>query len=391
MQPIDGPLGGLRVLDLSRLLPGPFATLVLADMGAAVDKLEDAASGDYLRHMPPQVAGEAAAFHALNRNKRSLVLDLKQAAGRDALLRILPRYDVLFEQFRPGVMARLGLSPEALLAAKPDLVVCSLTGYGQRGPLASRAGHDLNYLATSGLLGAQGPAGAPPQVPSFQLADVSGGLWSVIAILGALRERERTGRGAHLDVSMTDGLSGFGIPALVGALAGQPTCRGDDALSGGIAPYGVYETSDGGFVTLAALEPKFYLAFAALVGLEADMGALVPGAHQVALKARLAAIFRAKTRAEWAALAAEHDVCIAPVLAPEELRESPHHAARGLVFELDTPRGPVPQLRLPITPDAPFAPPPRVGEHTREILEEGGLTPAEIEGLLASGAARSTA
>jgi alpha-methylacyl-CoA racemase len=391
MQPIDGPLRGLRVLDLSRLLPGPFATLVLADMGAAVDKLEDASGGDYLRHMPPQVAGEAAAFQALNRNKRSLVLDLKQPAGRDAFLRVLPRYDVLFEQFRPGVLARLGLAPSTLLEARPGLVVCSLTGYGQQGPLAARAGHDLNYLATSGLLGAQGPVGAPPQVPSFQLADVSGGLWSVIAILGALRERDRTGQGAHLDVSMTDGLSGFAIPALTAALAGQATRRGDDTLSGGIAPYGVYETRDGGFVTLAALEPKFFLAFAALVGLEADMGALVPGPHQGPLKARIAAIFREKTRAEWADVAARHDVCVAPVLAPEELRQSPHHVARGLVFDLETPRGEAPQLRLPVTPAATFAPPPRMGEHTREILEEGGLSGVEIDALLASGAARGPA
>jgi alpha-methylacyl-CoA racemase len=393
------PLAGVRVLDLSRLLPGPFATLALADLGAEVDKVEDPHGGDYLRHMPPQVAGENVAFHALNRGKRSLVLDLKHPRGRDALLRLLPRYDVLFEQFRPGVLERLGLAHSALLEAHPRLVVCALTGYGQTGPLARRAGHDLNYLATSGLLGAMGPASGVPQVPSFQLADVSGGLWAALAIVAALRERDRTGKGTVLDVSMTDGLLAFAPFAFGAALANEPVTRGGEALTGGIAPYGVYRTSDGKFVTLAALEPKFFLAFAAAVGLEADLSALAPGPHQEHLRQKIAAVFASKTRDEWAAVAASLDVCIAPVLEPGEALASDHHRARALSFSLPTPRGDVPQLRLPVTPlgmagsdgSVAVAPPPRMGEHTRAALTEAGLSEAEIDDLVSCGAAREGA
>src|SRR5262249_54956535 len=191
--------------DLSRLLPGPFATLVLADLGATVDKLEDTGGGDYLRHVPPQIAGESAAFQLLNRGKRSLVLDLKKPAGRDAFKRLVASYDVLFDQFRPGVLARLGVGHDVLRAENPRLVICALTGYGQTGTLAQRAGHDIDYLARAGILGGQGPEGGAPQVPGFQLADISGGMWCVIAIQAALAERARTGQGAVLDIAMTDG------------------------------------------------------------------------------------------------------------------------------------------------------------------------------------------
>ncbi|HVY48121.1 MAG TPA: CaiB/BaiF CoA-transferase family protein [Minicystis sp.] len=384
------PLTGIRVLDLSRLLPGPFATLVLADLGATVDKIEDAQAGDYLRHMPPQVAGESAAFQLLNRGKRSAIVDLKKPDGRAAFLRLVARYDVLFDQFRPGVLERLGLGHAALRAANPRLVVCALTGYGQTGPLAARAGHDLDYLARAGVLGAQGPADGPPAVPGFQMADVSGGLWCAIAILGALRERDRTGEGALLDVAMADGVLGFASTTLAAALAGLSVRRGDEVLSGGIAPYQTYVAKDGAPMALAALEPKFWMAFSAGVGLEPSMEALVPGPHQAALKARVAEIIGSRTRAEWEAFAAERDCCLEPVLAPEELARDAHLAARGLFFSLATPRGVVPQVRLPVTPrDEAFTPPPRAGEHTREILAEAGLSPAEIDALLASGAARA--
>ncbi len=364
---------------------------MLADLGATVDKIEDAQGGDYLRHLPPQVAGESAAFHLLNRGKRSAVLDLKKAEGRDAFLRLLPRYDVLFDQFRPGVLDRLGLGHAVLREKHPKLVICALTGYGQTGPLAQRAGHDIDYLARAGVLGAQGPAGTPPAVPGFQLADVSGGLWCAIAILGALRERDRTGSGAVLDIAMTDGALGFASTTLANALAGVPVRRGDEVLSGGIAPYNTYETKDGAFVALGALEPKFWMGFCAAVGLEASMEALVPGPHQLELKRKVAAVIAAKTRAEWEAFAKDHDVCLEPVLRPEELAADPHLAARGLFYEMETPRGPVPQLRLPITPrDAKPLPPPRSGEHTRAIFTEAGFSDAEIDALISAGAARAS-
>jgi crotonobetainyl-CoA:carnitine CoA-transferase CaiB-like acyl-CoA transferase len=383
------PLAGTRVLDLSRLLPGPFATLVLADLGATVDKIEDLGGGDYLRHMPPQVAGEAAAFQLLNRGKRSALLDLKHPEGRAAFERLLASYDVLFEQFRPGVLARLGLSHERLLEKNPRLVICALTGYGQTGPLAQRAGHDLNYLARGGLLGAQGPAGAPPQPPGFQLADVSGGMWSVIAILAALAERARTGQGRVLDISMADGVLGFATANLAAALAGQAFPRGEDPLGGGIAPYNTYLSSDGHPLALASLEPKFWMTFCAGVGIEPRMDALMPGPHQTELRAELAALFARKTREEWVAFSRQHDCCLEPVVAPAELRADPHVAARGLVFDLETPRGTIPQLRTPVTPrDTSFTAPPRAGEHTRAILRDAGFSDSEIDALLRAGAIR---
>lgn len=384
------PLADVRVLDLSRLIPGPFATLVLADLGARVDKVEDTSGGDYLRHFPPHVAGESAAFQVLNRGKRSMVLDLKKPEGRDALKRLVRSYDVLFEQFRPGVLDRLGLGYDVLRAENPRLVVCALTGYGATGVLAQRAGHDLDYLARAGLLGMQGPSGAPPQVPGFQLADVSGGLWSVVAILAALAERARTGEGRVLDVAMTDGVLGFASAALASALAGSPAPRGEDPLAGGIAPYHTYSSKDGFPFALAALEPKFWTTFCAAAGIEADMTALVPGPHQAEHKRKLAELFASRTRAEWIAFASQHDCCLEPVVMPDEIATDPHLRSRGLLFELETPRGPVPQFRTPVTPrdGVAFTPPPRAGEHTRAILADAGFEPAAIEALLAAGVAR---
>jgi crotonobetainyl-CoA:carnitine CoA-transferase CaiB-like acyl-CoA transferase len=383
------PLQGTRVLDLSRLLPGPFATLILADLGATVDKLEDTGGGDYLRHMPPQVGGESAAFQLINRGKRSAVLDLKKPDARAAMKRLVATYDVLFDQFRPGVLARLGLGHDELLAANPRLVICALTGYGQTGELAARAGHDLNYLARSGVLGAHGPADGPPQVPGFQLADMSGGMWCVIAIQAALMERARTGKGRVLDIAMTDGVLGFAALAVSGALAGLEVRRGGEVITGGIAPYFTYLAKDGHPITLGALEPKFWAAFCAGVGIEAEMTALFPGPHQAALKEKLAAIFASRTREEWAAFGAQHDCCLEPVTLPAEMATDPHLASRGLLFHLKTPHGDLPQVRTPVTPrDEAFTPPPRAGEHTRAILREGGLDDAEIDALVKSGAAR---
>jgi alpha-methylacyl-CoA racemase len=383
------PLEGVRVLDLSRLIPGPFATLLLADMGATVDKVEDPGAGDYLRHLPGQIAGASGAFHALNRGKRSLVLDLKSAEGREALLAMLGSYDVLLEQFRPGVMDRLGLGHATLRQRFPGLVICALSGYGQSGPLAQRAGHDLNYLARAGVLGFHGPRSGPPQVPGFQVADVGGALYAALAILGALRVKDKTGEGAVLDIALADAPVGFAAAAYGAVFAGEMPARGDEALSGGLANYGTYETSDGEHMTLGALEPKFFRVFAEAHGLPVEMSAFAVGPHQLDLRAEIAAVFRSKTRAEWEAFAATHDACIEPVLRPDELRADPHLAARSMFFDLSVQGQKVGQFRTPVTPpgDA-FSPAPRAGEHSEAILAEAGVAPETIAALLAAGTVR---
>jgi alpha-methylacyl-CoA racemase len=384
------PLAGIRVLDLTRLLPGPFATLVLGDLGAQVDKIEDAGPGDYTRLNAPQVAGMSAAFHALNRGKRSAVVDLKNPGGPAVLKRLARHYDVLFEQFRPGVLDRLGVGHAALTAANQRLIVCALTGYGQDGPMRDRAGHDLNYVARAGLLGIQGPEDAPPQIPAFQLADVSGGLWCVVGILAALRERERTGKGTVLDISMLESVIPFATITLSSLFAGGGELRrGAEILTGGIAPYQTYRTKDGEFMALGALEPKFFMSFCAAAGIEGDAMLVVPGAHQVELKRRFAEVFAGKTRAEWEAFAKQHDVCLEPVLRPDELRADPQLSARGAFFELSTAGGAVGQYRTPVTPrEIDAQPAPRQGEHTDLVLREAGFSDQEIAELRASGAIR---
>jgi crotonobetainyl-CoA:carnitine CoA-transferase CaiB-like acyl-CoA transferase len=387
------PLTGIKVLDLSRLLPGPLASLVLADLGADVDKVEDTSGGDYLRVMPPHSgSGQDATssiFLALNRNKRSAVIDLKKPKGKEALLRLVRSYDVLLEQFRPGVLDRLGLSHATLLAENPRLVVCALTGYGQTGPLAQRAGHDLNYLARAGVLGFQGPEDGPPTVPGFQLADVSGGLYAVIGIMGALMDRARTGKGSIVDVAMIETAMPFAIAGFGLSFGGQSPKPGGEALVGGIAPYQTYATKDGKAMSLAALEPKFWMAFSQGVGHDVDMSDLVPGPHQVALKQKLRDIFASKTRDEWVQYASTRDCCLEPVLTAEEARADEHLAARKMFFEMASRWGPIQQMRTPLTPiDREHTPPPAQGEHTEAVLREAGISPEEIAAMRAEGAIR---
>lgn len=385
------PLEGVRVLDLTRLLPGPFASLVLADLGASVDKLEDPFPGDYLRQMPPSRGGQSATWQALNRDKRSLVVDLKHPDGVDTLRRIAPRYDVLLEGFRPGVLDRLGVGHAALRALHPGLIVCAISGYGQDGPLAKRAGHDLNYLARAGVLGVTGPAGGAPAVSGAQMADVAGGaLWAVVAILAALHERNRTGVGAVADVAMCEGALPLATFALGSLFAGErPRERGDGVLDGGIAAYATYLTSDGQAVALGALEPKFWTVFATAVGIEPTLDALVPGEHQAALKATVAAIFAGRSRAEWEAFSAKHDCCIEPVLQAHELPDDPQHRHRGVFFEAPGVGGDaMTMFRTPVGAgaDGPHAPPRAAGADTREVLREAGIDDARIDALAASGA-----
>ncbi|MCA9530638.1 MAG: CoA transferase [Myxococcales bacterium] len=375
-------LDGIRVLDLTRLLPGPFASMVLSDLGAQVDKVEDPRGGDYLRVTPP-LAGDGMSHlhHWLNRGKRSVELDLKTPAGVETLKRMVPHYDVLLEGNRPGVMDRLGLGYETLRALHPGLIYCALTGYGQDGPLANRAGHDLNYLARCGALGLFGPEDQAPALPGVQIADVGGGLYAVIGVLAALAARARSGEGRLVDVSLSESALTFGTFGFASRIGGFSPPRGADMLMGGIAPYGTYLTSDGGAVSLGSLEPKFWKAFCEGVGIEPDNLALFPGKHQSEWKERLRGIFASRTRAEWAELAERLDCCLEVVVEPADALEDPHLRARGVWSTVQTDDGGT--VTMGKTPVAPAATgrAPRQGEHTSDILREAGLSDDEITAL----------
>ena len=379
---VQRPLEGIRVLDLSRLLPGPFLTMVLADLGADVVKIEDPKVGDYLRVFPPVKGGVAGRYLAVNRGKRSLAMDLKQAAHVEAFLALVERADVVIESFRPGVMAKLGLGYDVLAARNPRLVMCSISGYGATGPYAHRAGHDLNYVGLAGVLamGAEAP-GHGPAMPGVQIADLAGGaLWSATGILAALVGRERTGRGAHLDISMTEGALTLLAAELGNLDCGARPTRGAETLNGGVACYGVYRTADDRFLSVGALEPKFYVAFSTAIGRKPDVSELVaPPAKQAQIRAEIAAILASRTRAEWLEILAAHDCCCEPVLELDELAAHPLHVAREVFFTLDGGAlGPIAQVRTPL--GAPASPrlPPTLGQHSREVLTEYGLDAAQI-------------
>lgn len=370
------------MLDLSRLLPGPFLTMVLADLGAEVVKIEDPKVGDYLRVFPPTKGGVAGRYLAVNRGKRSLALDLKQPTHHAAFMRMVERADVVVESFRPGVMAKLGLGYDVLAAVNPRLVMCSISGYGATGPYAHRAGHDLNYVGLAGVLamGAEG-AGRPPAMPGVQIADLAGGaLWSATGILAALVGRERTGRGAHLDISMTEGALALLAAELGNLDCGARPTRGAETLNGGVACYGVYRTADDRYLAVGALEPKFWIAFSTAIGRKPDVSELVaPPARQEAIRAELAAILATKTRDEWVTILAAHDCCAEPVLELDELAAHPLHVARDVFFTIDGgAAGPIAQVRTPL--GAPAAPtlPPTLGQHSRAVLAEYGLSEDEI-------------
>jgi alpha-methylacyl-CoA racemase len=379
------PLDGIKVLDLSRLLPGPFLTMILADMGADVVKVEDPRVGDYMRQIPPAKQDLSGRFLAVNRNKRSLALDLKTEAGREALLRMVERADVLVETFRPGVIDRLGIGYAALSARNPRLVLCSISGYGQTGPYVQRAGHDLNYVSLAGVAAMGGAAGGPPAMPGVQIADMAGGaLWGATALLGALVGVQRTGQGVHLDVSMTEGALAL-LAAEVGNLdcgVDSPT-RGTQTLNGGLACYSIYRAADGKYVSVGALEPKFWLAFNAAIGRKGDLSELIASpAKQEAIRAEIQAILATRTRDEWAAHFAQHDCCCEPVLELEELADHPLHAERAVFFTIDGGElGPILQVRTPVGMPETRHLAPRLGQHSAEVLRDYGFDDDEIGAL----------
>ena len=395
------PLEDVRILDLTRLLPGGFCTLLLADLGADVIKVEDTGQGDYVRWAPPYygldehtpLGTRSAIYLSLNRNKRSTRLDLKQEGGRQALIRLAETADVLVESFRPGVLDKLGVGFEVLRQANPALVYCPITGYGQNGPNRDRAGHDQNYLGLNGILGLTGEAGGPPIQSGAQIADLGGGaLMAAVGILAGVQEARRSGEGQMVDISMTDGsLAWLAMEAGRYFGSGEVPERGNIMLSGGIVCYRPYEAADG-WVTCGALEPKFWSRFCTAVGREdlIEHQFAKPGS---ASHREIEEIFKAKTREEWKAFNDEHDAMIEPVLDLDEALESELVRERKMVISYEQPEfGEVKQLGFPIklsrTPASVERPAPALGEHTSEVLKDAGYSDHEIAALEERGAAR---
>ena len=379
------PLSGIRVLDLTRLLPGAFCTMLLADMGADVIKIEAPSGGDYMRWTPPLINGQSALFNALNRNKRSLTLNLKSEVGRGLLLRLAERSDVLVEGNRPGVMERLGLGWPVIHARNPALVMCSITGYGQDGPLASHAGHDINYMATAGALGLNGAKDGPPVPFAVQVADIGGGgLQPAVAILGALVGVQRGDEGRWLDVSMTDGAVSWLALVLAQQGAGEQVGSGDQRLTGRYACYRVYECKDGGYYSVGALEPKFWTALCNAVG-EPDLIEVqfAAGDDRVRAHRAMEAVFLSRTRSEWERDLAGLEVCCEPILDLSEMASHPQIAARGLV--VNGPAGVEVRPAVLMRADWRRRDAPRLGEHTSEILSELGVDGTKLASLEKNG------
>lgn len=390
---MNGALFGLNVLDLSRLLPGPFCSMLLADLGADVIKIEAPKTGDYIRWWPP-FFGENSGFHVvLNRNKRSLTLNLKHPKAREIFQRLVRDADVLLESFRPGVMEKLGLGYEELKKINPRLVYCAITGYGKDGPRSQKAGHDINYLALNGVLSHSGIEGCSV-LPGVQVADLGGGaLFAAFSIVVALLARERSGEGQFIDISMTDGALTWNCLRWGKYLAdGKVPSPGDDFLNHGFACYNLYETRDGRTMALGALEPQFWKAFCESVEHpEWDRpDYFEPGPHQKELQQKIADLFKQKSQAEWIEHFQKEDCCCEPVLKLDEVMEDPQMRTRQMVVEMvHESWGAYRQLgiapKFSKTPGSLRSHAPQLGEHTEEVLRKLGYSSDQIESLKSEG------
>jgi alpha-methylacyl-CoA racemase len=371
----SGPLAGVRVVELAGIGPGPFCAMMLADLGATV-----------LRIDRPGASADQAGREVLNRGRKSAVLDLKHPRGADALLRLIDAADVLLEGFRPGVTERLGVGPDVCLRRNPRLVYARMTGWGQDGPLAVAAGHDIGYIARAGALHALGRADGPPQFPANLLGDFGGGgMLMACGICAALVERAASGRGQVVEAAIVDGVASLlAMPLMLMAQGRWRDERGVNTLDGGAPFYNVYETADGKWVAVGALEPQFYAALVSGLGLT-DLPDRYDRRSWPHLRARLAARFKERTRDEWAATFAGTDACVEPVLSMTEAAADPHLAARQTYVTRDGVTQPAPAPRFSRTPGALSQPPPVPGQHTTEVLTEWGLPDAAD--LVACGAA----
>lgn len=379
-----GPLKGVTVVEVAGIGPGPFCAMLLADLGADVVRIDrTVASG--LSFGEPRL-------DLLNRGKRSIALDLKQPAGIATALTLIAKADVLIEGFRPGVMERLGLGPDTCFARNPKLIYGRMTGYGQTGPLAQAAGHDINYIALSGALGSIGRAGEAPVIPLNLVGDFGGGaMMLALGIVSALLETQRSGQGQIIDASMVEGAS-----TLMTMFHGMKKAgvwnspRGENLLDGGAPFYDSYQTKDGGWVAIGPLEPQFFAELVRLAGIDLEQyGEQFDVERWPSQRTVLTALFKERTRDEWVSLMNGSDVCFTPVLSMTEAIDHPHAVARGSFITIDGVTQPAPTPRFSRTENEVLRRPPEPGEHTREVLRSFGLSDAEVTALLETGAARA--
>jgi alpha-methylacyl-CoA racemase len=383
-----GPLEGVKIVELAGIGPAPFCAMLLADMGAEVVRIDRAANvgADTDRD------GNDARFNLLLRGRRNIAVDLKNKAGQDAVLCLVDQADALIEGFRPGVMERLGLGPDICLARNKRLVYGRMTGWGQDGPIAHIAGHDINYIALSGALAAIGSTGGPPVPPLNLIGDFGGGaLYLAMGVLAGILSARATGKGQVIDCSMVEGAASL-MMMMYGALASGAWVekRGHNRTDGGSHFYHVYETKDGGFISVGSIEPQFYQLLLTHTGLEgADLPAQSDRAQWPAMQERFAKIFKQKTRAEWIAIMQQTDICFAPVLTMSEAIEHEHNRQRGSFVDVDGVAQPGPAPKFLGTPTKVRSGPAYCGENTDEVLHDWGFSAAEIAALHASGAVKS--
>ena len=385
-------LSSLHVLDFSVLLPGPFASMMLADLGADVVRVENPNRPDLVRALPP-FDGECSAAHAyLNRSKRSISLDMKRPGSADVVKRLVTKYDIVLEQFRPGAMDRLGVGYAALKAANPRVIYCALTGYGQTGPLRDRAGHDNNYLALAGVMSHSGRKAAGPVPQGVFVADVGGGSFGALTgILAAVIHRQQTGEGQFVDVSMFDGALTWNLFAAAQLLACGECPDYESMVTNGGSPYDYYRTRDGRYLSVGCLEPWFWRGFCQAIGRPDLEGQLRgPGPQMAPVKAEIRSIIAQKTLDEWKAVFAEEDVCVEPVLTVEEALAHPQTLARNMVVNVPKPDGTMQrQLGCPITFSRSQAAHRHIGvelgAHTEEVLRETGYSDSKIQALREDG------
>jgi alpha-methylacyl-CoA racemase len=378
---MSGPLKGLRVVEMAGLGPGPFCAMLLSDMGAEVIRVQQKGARSGL----PVVNTK---FDVLARGRRSMAIDLKKPGAREAVLALIAKADALIEGFRPGVMERLGLGPDVCLERNPRLVYGRMTGWGQTGPLAERAGHDINYVALSGVLAALGPASAPPTPPLNLVADMGGGgMLLAFGIVCALLEARQSGKGQVVDAAMTDGSAL--LASMVWSFKGAglwSNAREANLLDGGAYFYGVYECADGKYIAIGPIEAQFHALFFDKLGLDASEFQQANPARWPQYKARLADVFKARPRDEWAARFEGTDACVTPALDWDEAVAHPHNRARETFVEIGGVTQPAPAPRFSRTAPETPAPPARAGEHTAAILADWGIPEASVAALKANGA-----